>query len=224
MNSDKAPITPITPMELELTQRLQIHFPWGKINPTIVHAWNSCPKELITKRLREAFGEMPKISALLKRVTDITVTLDPGTFVASDHFRVDTSPEAVVKISNLENNFREWMLGLIEGQSPANANLCCYELVNASVDEPIIADLGGKQKAEMTLVEIYTLMKNQPNGEKGILLTNGFANIFYVRDVKGVLRAIDVYWDEVCWDLDAYSVERSSGWLAGRRVFSRNSF
>ena len=37
-------------------------------------------------------------------------------------------------------------------------------------------------------------MERQPNGEQGVLLTNRWANIFYVCDANGDLRAVDVYW------------------------------
>ena len=59
-----------------------------------------------------------------------------------------------------------------------------------SVDGPILAELGGEAKAETTLTEVYSLMEAQKNGENGPLLTNGYANIFYVRDVNGALRAV----------------------------------
>jgi len=218
MASDKA----LSNAELELTQRIQLFFPRGVIDPAIINALNGCPKEVITELSLKAFGQMPKINTLLKRMTDITVTLDLGSFTASDHFKVDTSRKAAVKISYLGDNFREWMFGLKE-QPPDENYLCCYELLKNSVNGPIIEELGGEQKVETTLSEIFALMKKQRNGEKGALLTNGYANIFYVRDINGVLRAVRVNWYGDGWLMSADSVEGPGRWGAGNQVFSRNS-
>ena len=67
-------------------------------------------------------------------------------------------------------------------------------------------------------------MAEQGNGEDGILLTNGYANIFYIRDIKGVFWAVGCGWDGGGWRVGAISVEDPRGWDGGRRVFSRNSF
>ena len=67
-------------------------------------------------------------------------------------------------------------------------------------------------------------MEKQGNkGEDGILLNNGYANIFYIKDQNGVLRPVGVYWCDDGWLVSAYSVGRPSRWDAGGRVFSRNS-
>ncbi len=92
-----------------------------------------------------------------------------------------------------------------------------------SFDGPIIAELGGEAKAETTLTEIYDLMDRQSEGREGVLLNNGWANIFYVKDLAGVLRAVGVRWDDAGWRVFADSVEDPTEWYAGRQVFSRNS-
>ncbi len=45
--------------ELELTQKIQIHFPRG-ISSEVLARWNGCPKEIITARLEEIFGKEPE--------------------------------------------------------------------------------------------------------------------------------------------------------------------
>lgn len=55
-NSDKA----LTRAELELTQRLQTHFPSGVIQPEVIQQWNGCPANVITERLVSAFGRGPE--------------------------------------------------------------------------------------------------------------------------------------------------------------------
>jgi hypothetical protein len=91
------------------------------------------------------------------------------------------------------------------------------------VDGPIIAELGGEEKSETTLSEMFSLMEKQGKGEDGVLLNNGYANIFYIRDLAGVLRAVGVRWGGGGWGVGADSVGGPDRWDGGYRVFSRNS-
>lgn len=159
-------------------------------------------------------------SQLLKPIGTVAVPATTQPFVVKDEFVVNTSPEALVKISFMGSNFREWFLGKTE-EPTAGTTLCYAKLVNPSVDGPILAELG--DKAETTLTQIYALMECQPNGEGGVLLTNERANIFYARDVNGSLRAVYVDWPGVGWLAGAHSVGLPDKWRDGHRVFSRNS-
>ena len=160
---------------------------------------------------------------ILEFVTSTTVSVPVGPFVARDHFKVDTSQKAKAKISWLSDNFKSWFLDKVEEQAGGDSILRTHKLTTASVDAPIIAELGGEVKAETTLVEAFALMEKQGKGEAGVLLTNGYANIFYVRDDAGILRAVYVYWVDGGWGVHANSVTDSCEWYAGYRVFSRNS-
>lgn len=42
---------------------------------------------------------------------------------------------------------------------------------------------------------IDDLISKQPNGEEGVLLTNGYANVFYTTCKDGVVRAVFCSWD-----------------------------
>ncbi|MEK7650743.1 MAG: hypothetical protein AAB364_02645 [Patescibacteria group bacterium] len=53
------------------------------------------------------------------------------------------------------------------------------------------------------------------------LVRNGAANIFYVEDKDGVLRALGVYQFDDGWGVRTDSVEDPCSWAAGGRVFSR---
>ena len=93
--------------------------------------------------------------------------------------------------------------------------------MQSSVDDPIIEELGGKTEVRPTLSQIHSLLLKQPQGKKeGVLLTNGYANIFYVKDLEGELRAVYVLWRGGGWGVNAVSVEYPDGWYAGDRVFS----
>jgi len=161
-------------------------------------------------------------SDLLERIDTVTVPATTQKFIARDRLGVNTGRKARVKISYLEDNFLSWFGGKIEDPI-GETILCCNELRRPSVDGPILAELSGGAMAETTLTEMFSLMERQGSGEKGILLTSGYANIFYVRDVFGALRAVGCRWDGGGWFVFADSVEYPSRWHGGRRVFSRNS-
>ena len=155
-------------------------------------------------------------------VSTFTVPATTEKFVAKDKLKVDTSKKAAVKISYLGDDFRAWFIGKTEDQF-IGSTVYGRKLKKDSVDSPILAELGGNEAAETTLTELYAAMAAQPNGESGNLLNGGWANIFYIKDVNGILRAVDARWSVDGWYLDAISVEDTSRWLAGRRAFSRNS-
>ncbi|MFA4890334.1 MAG: hypothetical protein WC587_01730 [Candidatus Paceibacterota bacterium] len=215
--------------ELELTQKIQMHFPRGIISLDVLKAWNSSKKELITARLIETFGKRPGKNSfefekdpILTLIATVKVPARTGRFVAKVHFIVDTGKKAKVKISYLGDNFREHFLGKTE-EPTSETTLCQHELKKPSRDIPIISELGGENKAETTLSAMFGLMEMQPNGETGTLLTNGYANIFYVRDLGGVLWTVRCLWSGVGWLVGASSVDSPRDWDAGDRVFSCNS-
>lgn len=169
-----------------------------------------------------------------------TIKVRPATqFDKHKFFQVNTEKNALVRISYIWENFKKWFLppsvseAAVSGGGPyrepgvpgsATEVALRYQTLNKrSVDGPIINQLGGEEKAETTLAEIAALMALQPSSDPGVLFTNGYANIFYVRDVSGVLRAVRVDGDVDGWSVHAHSVEDPGEWDAGRQVFSRDS-
>lgn len=149
-------------------------------------------------------------------------------FKADDTF---FNKKSGVKMVPHSSNFTSWFTGKVEEDVPVG-DLVPFALTQSAYDSEIIADLGGKEKAEVTLAEIWRFMQRQANGEDGVLLTNGDANIFYVRDVYGVLRTVFFRWFGDGWRAGAHaddgwyplaSALGRDGWCIGSRVFSRNS-
>ena len=161
---------------------------------------------------------------ILTFLSTITIPSTTSQFVAKDKFVVNMSDDAPVKISHLGGNFTTWFLnGSGKTEDPISGQTLRYaELCKASVDAPIIAELGGEAKSETTLAELFFLVEKQKCGEDGVLLNNGWANIFYVRDQDGLLRAVRVGWLVVGWYLYADALEVPRGWRDGNQVFSRN--
>lgn len=151
-------------------------------------------------------------------------------FCAKDAFAITPDQDrktAELVIGYLGSNFENVFLGddcKIE-ENISEATIKVFKLNKDSVDRPIIAELGGEEVVETTLAHIYELMRRQGRGQEGILLVNGYANIFYVRDAKGILWAVYCNWVFVSdyWVVYARSVADSDGWCAGRRVLARDS-
>lgn len=73
--------------ELEFTQRFQMHFPHD-IPPSYLHAWNSCPKHVLSAFIGKVFSQMPPILRLnysevenpyVKRVNEEPLVIGPTT-------------------------------------------------------------------------------------------------------------------------------------------------
>ncbi len=144
--------------------------------------------------------------------------------VESRPFRADDTffnKKSGVKMVDHGDQFKAWFSGLVEEDVPEGM-LAPFTLTQSANDTEIITDLGGEAAAEVTLGEVWRLMKRQANGEGSALLNNGWANIFYVRDVNGVLRAVDVGWDGGGWRARALALD-GYGWDGGGQAFSRNS-
>jgi hypothetical protein len=205
----------------------------GEIDQTAAEGWTNNQKSL-KKNLSECLLpptsvtiEPPKPTpSILELVSTVVVPATTSKFVAKEKFVVNTNFNAPVKISAVWDNFNIWFLsgsGKIEYLA-SEQKLRYHKLRKSSVDGPIIAELGGAEKSETTLSEMFSLMEKQKNGEYGVLLNNDHnTNIFYIRDQNNVLCAVSVYWDGDGWDVDADLVERPRKRRVGYRVFSRNS-
>ena len=185
-----------------------------------IHSFVTKKGDVAVKKIAEELAKMMKglevVSDLLSPITTVKIPAT-GKFFASDHFTVNIK---AVKFAWFGDNFKQHFLHKEEAPQ-GEVELKVSKLKKNSLDKPILNELG--DKAETTLASIWELLKKQPNGEQGTLLTNGCANIFYVRDSKGVLWAVGVDWRGVGWRVSANSVEGPRVWSGGGLVFSRNS-
>lgn len=158
-------------------------------------------------------------SALLEPIGIVPVSA-VETFSAADKFRKGETDG--VKIGWIGDNFQNHFVAKIESGVPIQ-DLRIHRLRKGSVDKSIIDELGGETVVETNLATMWEMMKKQGHGQQGDLLTNGYANIFYIRDTKGVLWAVDCDWDsgDACWFVRADSVTFPVGWLAGGQVLPR---
>ena len=71
-----------------------------------------------------------------------------------------------------------------------------------------------------TLEDIAGLIEAQPNGKSGLLLSNGYANIFYIEGCNGEVFAVRVHWnsDDRMWDVIDWRLDEGGDWLADNQV------
>lgn len=138
-------------------------------------------------------------------------------FVVSDHLVTENTPDGV-QLYYVGDNVRANFFEKVESNVPA-CTLHSHRLTKSSVDKPILTELA--DRATTTFAYLWELLKKQPKGEKGILLTNGRSNIFYIQDVIGNSWAVRLHWRAGGgWYVRAYSVSYPDGWNADDVVFS----
>ncbi len=188
---------------------------WAIENPKLVIAL--CI-EAIQKRPKEEIKIINKIFSSV--VGSTAIMADEKKFIVNDNFKVDIREVADLKISFLGESFRAWfentkeprfLGGTIEGR----------DLVRSATASVIFSEFNERRKIETTLREIHDLMKIQKNGDKGTLLTNGAANIFFVGDINNQLRVVRIRFYAECWRVNSYLVTRPTKWQIGDRFFCR---
>ena len=231
-------------MDTMLSKALR-EFTTGPLSQLIVNLggqegdqWEEELKKFLRKEPCWSNGQVAQVTqpkptpSILELVSTVVVSATTSKFVAKTAFVVNTKHNAPVKISAVWDNFIEWFLsGSGKTEDPISEQTLRYhKLLKAAHDLPlkegeqsIIPELGGKAKAETTLSEMFSLMEKQKNGEDGVLLNNGYANIFYIRDQNGVLRAVSVRWYNDGWYVYANSVGDPDRWRGGFQVFSHLS-
>jgi hypothetical protein len=122
------------------------------------------------------------------------------------------------------SNFSNWILEDIPDVIPAfEGNLLKTQLTKYMYDSEILDELG--QPRLFTISEfsaiIRDLLLKQPDGEDGILLNNGYANIFFIQLKNGRVVAVHVHWFSDCreWGLNARGLG-GDRWFDGICVFS----
>ena len=153
-------------------------------------------------------------SELLKPLETVVISAVPAPFVIRDYFKKNTT----VKFATVWAEFKTRFFDKTEGPMP-EATYQKYKLLHISPDGPIIAALGGEAKIEGSFIAASELLKRQPNGGTGCLQTNGYANIFYVRDKAGALCAIRIGWADNGWVIDAISVQDPLAWNGQHEIF-----
>ena len=179
---------------------------------------------LILGKVKVVVIEVSKILRLVKSEIAIPAVTEP--FVVADHFQENIGSGVVkpwkkgeVKISYVGDNFKTHFLGQVVGVRDGQI-LSCHQLVKNSYDTVMRAELG--IGIETDLACLWSLLEQKPEGEEGVLLTDGYTNIFYITDVSGVVRTVNVQWSSDGWRVSSRDLN-DNHWVAEYQVFSRDS-
>ena len=142
-------------------------------------------------------------------------------FEKNSFFRTDGSPRLY-----FWPNFTNWVLPAIPKTIPAlGIALMKTKLMKSMYDSGILTGLGNPKPftpSEFAAI-IRHLLRGQPKGEEGTLLTNGYANIFYVQLEDNRVVAVHVFWHAGFRDWNFYTYALGGGeWCDGLYVFSRS--
>lgn len=155
----------------------------------------------------------------LKRIGNIVVKTSAS--VKSSFFKTD----GAVKLY-FWDNFKSWILSAIPEEIPAfEGTVLKTQLTRSMKDSDIHKELVNPTPfavVEFAAIIIHLLLK-QAKGEDGVLLNNGYANIFYVQLADGRVGAVGVCWcsDDQGWGFRACDLGGGT-WLGGHAVFSRS--
>ena len=128
-----------------------------------------------------------------------------------------------VKVGGWGSNFETFFRDKEETAPPVPLQVYII-LGEDAYDQKIVADLGGEDAAEIAMIDFWEQIALQGNGESGALRVDGWANIGYAKDAKGVLRTVGADWLSDGWDFHADGFPFPDRWYAGPRVVSpRNS-
>lgn len=213
--SDKA----LSNAELELTQKIQMHFPRGVISPEVLGKWNGCSKEALTVRLTEAFSQFSEsIVETVLLFEHITTLNFPGlpAFNTDSFFTTDTPEDAKVKFTYVGENFANWFGGTEVMATPA-CKLSLDRLRTDAYDldekgEGVIKEIG-EENCDQSLAIIRWHI------ESGQAKKNGYYAGYFL-DKSGARRAVS--WN--CgsgWNVNAYEVPDPHRWDAGHEFVSR---
>lgn len=161
------------------------------------------------------------VRQLKKLALRATIAVDATTsFIVRDFFKMGENGQTKIWMSD---EFKSKVLAFATNHASADAiHLDKLELTESMLDSQISVELGNPTPFGVTtfLAHIRTLILKQPKGEKGNLLTNGYANIFYVTGNDGRALTVFAYWSGEQWWFDCDEFDGHGWWLDERCVFS----
>lgn len=171
-----------------------------------------------------------KRSDLIEILGTIEIPPSEGPFVVRDHIRLKSQGGI---FSNFGQGFyAKFLDGDGQEERPYFGSVVYRSRLTRKASDTqqgeevgaaIIPAIGGESWVRTRLYELFWLANQQPNGETGVLLTNGMANIFYIRDRHGGLYAVILCWetDANGWCINASSIKDFGKWDSSSQVFSQ---
>jgi len=107
---------------------------------------------------------------------------------------------------------------------PATFKQVVEEVLKEEGDIEKLAKLLKERRHTTTLTQTEELVERQESGEDVGLVTNSYANFFFVEDKEGCVSVVVVYRDpdRGRWDVGVYRLDRGNRWGADDRFFFSN--
>jgi hypothetical protein len=142
-------------------------------------------------------------------------------FVVREKFVRHGGVWAELQITYFGDDFLPWF-GDMKVMPLTRKRILDYQILSReTLDEELLLALGGEIEARTSIADFYELLRRQPTScENGVLLNDGRANIFYIRDISGTLRAVAVRKCGKGWYVFTCSITDWDRWRDGYRVFS----
>jgi hypothetical protein len=122
-------------------------------------------------------------SHLFERVEEFSL-YTTSLFTAAEKFRIGETIDGIT-VGDIGLNFKEHFLLKVEKGEDVIENFTVNKLMKKAKDSAIIASLGGKRKAEVTLGNFWDFLKTADRQ---------FCYAAYIRDIKGTLLAVRASW------------------------------
>ena len=153
-----------------------------------------------------------KKASCFRRVNNVAL-------VGTERLVVDEKSLADANIGQTNENFKRFFIGKIE-ENVATTVISIDHLEGGPLDGEILVELG--YRAEMKLVYLFELTKNQFAGDFGYLTNGGYPNIAYAVGNDGRWWGLEIMWDSgnKWWIINATYVNIYSARGAGCQVIS----
>ncbi len=200
----------LSPIELELTQRVQMHFP-RDIDPDILAQWNGCSAKTLTHQLRAMFGCSPVEETESATIVTAPIpylrllTTAPLTIPACDGTRTIAQATDVFKWG-IDGDFKNWGLD-VPSKATSTVQADVHELVWEGRFNQFFPSLNSDIKQPCwTQHQIIAFCLEH----RGQLRTEGWANFFLFEANNDFFVArVSVYDDgQLDVDVDRFSHDR----------------
>lgn len=177
------------------------------------------------KKLEDNEGDSIKEIEAKAKANILSFPVQPTAdyFIVNKRISTKVNKKSLIKISFIDYGFNRRFVRIIEQPSAGSIIYGC-DISEKGVDSPLYIAMNSQGKSPIMLAEIYQLLLAQPNGEDGIMLNNGFGNVFFVGCQPGDKMAIVLFWNVAGWVIRSFNESATEIREAHGRVFSHHPF
>jgi|GEM_PF-2685756 len=222
----------LTSAELEVTQKIQMHFPRG-LSAKTLGLINGCPVNELTEALRAMIENIgTKCQKVMSKFKSIVASFTVATV---DKIKVSDCFTDKIWVYR-DGDWDRWLTKLtpatpagkpavyeLTENGPTVKGMAQFVLGTTEYDIAKLAKALVANGKTFSPKQVDDLVIRFVKGEKAIGLNdNSYANLFFVHDDDGNVFVAGVGLGSGGWCVGVYRLDSDSGWNAGRRFFTRN--